>query len=53
MENVLNKEFTNGCEWFVDNKLPILFSGDNIKCILFSKKLTVPELNITCDNNRI
>ena len=52
IENVLNKEFANVCEWFVDNKLSIHFGEDKTKCILFTKK-KLPGMNITHDNNRI
>ena len=49
--NVLIKEFANVCERLIDNKLPIHFGEDNIKCILFSKEKTCRSL--TYDNNRI
>ena len=47
IRNVLNKEFANACEWFVDNKLSIYIRGDKTKSFLFLK------LNMTCDTNRI
>ena len=37
LKNVLNKELTNVCDWFVDNKLSIYFGEDTTKCILFSR----------------
>ena len=43
--NVLNKEFANVCEWFVD-KLSIHFGEDKTKCILFSREKYLTELNI-------
>ena len=53
IENVLNKEFANICDWFVDNKLSIHFGEDKAKCILFIRDKNLPELNITYNNNRI
>ena len=43
----------NLCDWFVDNKLSILFDEDKTKCILFSWNKTLLELNIVYNNNRI
>ena len=37
IENVLNKEFSSLCQWFIDNKLSIHFEEDKTKSILFSK----------------
>ena len=37
IENVLNKDFANVCDWLVDNKLSIHFGEDKTKCILFSR----------------
>ena len=45
IENVLNKEFENACDRFVDNKLPIHSGEDKTKCILFSRDRNLPELN--------
>ena len=53
IENVLNKDFANVCNWFVDNNLSIHFGKDKTKCILFSRDKNLPELNITYNNNRI
>ena len=53
IENILNKEFANACDWFVDNKLSIHFGEDKTKCILFSRDENLLELNITYNNNRI
>ena len=53
IENVLNKEFANVCDYFVDNKSSIHFGEDKTKCILFSRDKNIPELNITFNNNRI
>ena len=48
IENVLNKEFANTCDWFVDNhKVPTHFVEDKTKCILFSRDTNLPELIIT------
>ena len=35
IENVLNKEFSSLCQWFIDNKLSIHFGEDKTKSILF------------------
>ena len=43
----------NLCDWFVDNKLSILFDEDKTKCILFSWNKTLLELNIVYNDNRI
>ena len=37
IENVLNKEFSSLCQWFIDSKLSIHFGEDKTKSILFSK----------------
>ena len=34
----LNKDFSNICDWFVDNKLSINFGEDKTKSVLFSFK---------------
>ena len=34
----LNKNFSNVCDWFVDNKLSIHFGEEKTKCILFDTK---------------
>ena len=36
IEEVLNKEFSSLCEWFVDNKLSIQFGDDKTNTIFFS-----------------
>ena len=38
IERNLNKNFSDGCDWFVDNKLNIHFAEDKTKCILFGTK---------------
>ena len=43
----------NLSEWFNDSKQSIHFGEDRTKCILLSKERNLPELNITCDNNRM
>ena len=40
IENVLNKEFSSLCEWFIDNKLSIHFGEDQTKAILFTRNKT-------------
>ena len=37
-ENQLNQDFCNICDWFVDNKLSILFGEDKTKSIFFASK---------------
>ena len=46
IENVLNKEFADVCDWFFDNELSIHFGEGKTKCILFSRDKNIPELNI-------
>ena len=41
IEKVLNKEFANICEWFIDNKLLSHFTEDKTKYILYSRKIPV------------
>ena len=38
IEQNLNKNFSNICNWFVHNKLSIYFGEDKTKCILFGTK---------------
>ena len=38
LENQLNEDFCNICDWFVDNKLSIHFGEDKTKSILFASK---------------
>ena len=45
IENVLNKEFSSLCQWFIDNKLSIHFGEDKTKSILFSKTRGLREIN--------
>ena len=47
IENVLNKEFSSLCQWFIDNKLSIHFREDKTKSILFSKTGGLKETNIS------
>ena len=54
IENVLNKEFSSLCQWFIDNKLSILFFGeDKTKPILFSKTRGLREINIAFSGHSI
>ena len=49
IERVLNNDFENICDWFVDNKLSIHFSEDKTKSILFAcqcKIRAIKNLNI-------
>ena len=36
IEKILNEDFENICDWFVDNKLSINFGDDKTKSILFA-----------------
>ena len=38
ISKVLNANFSNLCDWFLDNKLSIHFGDDKTKCILFASK---------------
>ena len=38
IENQLNEDFSNICDWFLDNKLSIHFGEDKTKSILFASK---------------
>ena len=46
IEQQLNDDFANLCDWFVDNKLSIHFGQDKTKSILFSTKRKVKKGNI-------
>ena len=46
IENILIKEFSSLCQWFIDNKLSIHFGEDKTKSILFSKTRVLMEINI-------
>ena len=46
-ENILIKEFSSLCQWFIDNKLSIHFGEDKTKSILFSKTRGLKEINIS------
>ena len=43
IEHMLNKNFSDLCDWFVDNKLSIHFGDDKTKCILFASKNKVKK----------
>ena len=44
IEHQLNKDFTNLCEWFVDNRLSIHLGEEKTNCILFGSKLKLETL---------
>ena len=44
IENVLNKEFSSLCQWFIDNKLSIHLEKGKTKSILFSKRRVKAKL---------
>ena len=47
MENVLTREFSSLCQWFIDNKLSIYFGEDKTKSILFAKIWGLREIDIS------
>ena len=56
IEKQLNEDFTNICEWFVDNRLSIHFGEDKTKSILFASKRkikNIPKLKINYKNIQI
>ena len=56
IENKLNHDFNNICNWFIDNKLSIHLGEDKTKCILFApkyKKKAENKLNIFYQGLRI
>ena len=44
IEKLLNKDFTNICEWFVDNRLSIHFGDDKTKSVLSASKRKIKRL---------
>ena len=53
IEKQFHRDFTNICEWFVDNRLSIQFGKDKTKSIFFASKRKVkkvPKLNINYYN---
>ena len=44
IENQLNEDFANICDWFVDNTLSIHFTEDKTKSILFASKRKITKL---------
>ena len=53
IENVLGKEFSSLCEWFIDNKLSIHFGEDETKVILFTRNKAETKLNICFQDHSI
>lgn len=56
IEKQLNKDFSNICDWFVDNKFSIHFGEDKTKSILFSSKnksKKIGHLNISYQDKEI
>ena len=45
VERNLNKNFSNVCDWFVDNRLSIHFGEDKTKCRLFGTKHRLNKVN--------
>ena len=44
IQNQLNKDFANLCDWFIDNKLSIHLGDDKTKTILFASKNKVNKI---------
>ena len=44
IERVLNNDFENICNWFVDNKLSIHFGEDKTKSILFASQRKIKTI---------
>ena len=44
IEKVLNKDFENVCDWFVDNRLSIHFGEDKTKSILFTSQHKIKNI---------
>ena len=44
IEKVLNNDFENICDWFVDNKLSIHFGEDKTKSILFASQRKIKNI---------
>ena len=44
IEKQLNRDFTNICEWFVDNRLSIHFGEDKTESILFASKRKIKKV---------
>ena len=53
IENVLNKEFSSLCQWFIDNKLSIHFGENKTKSIVFSRTKGLKEINISFADHSI
>ena len=53
IENVLIKEFSSLCEWFIDIKLSIHSGEDKTKAILFTRNKTEAKLNICFQDHSI
>ena len=55
IEKQLNEDFTNICEWFVDNRLSIHIGEGKTKSILASKRKIkrVPKLKINYKNIQV
>ena len=53
IENVLNKEFSPLCQWFIYSKLSIHLGEDKTKSILFSKTRRLKEINISFGGHSI
>ena len=44
IEKVLNNDFENICDWFVDNKLSIHFGEDKTQSILFASQRKIKNI---------
>ena len=53
IQEQLNRDFNELCDWFVDNKLSIHFGEDKTKSILFTKRKKMEGLEICHGNIKI
>ena len=44
-EKQLKGDFTNICEWFVDNRFSIRFGGNKTKCIFLASKRKIKNVS--------
>ena len=47
IENVLKKEFSSLCQWFIENEMSIPFGEDKTKSILFSEMRGLRKIGIS------
>ena len=47
IEKILNNDFENICDWFIDNKLSIHFGEDKTKSILLASQSKIRAIKKT------